>query len=162
MSDNEIMDNNEIMDDNNVISLKSIIKNDNVDYIKDNYISLLSNLTLVNNIKTDDFIKYIDDIYKNGIIYVVFINNKIIASGTIFLEQKIIRNCKKVGHIEDIVVDPEYRGYGLSTIIIEKLTEYGFKNNCYKIILDCDENIKKVYEKCGYSKKSIQMAYYKN
>ena len=151
---------------NNIItvSLKSIIEYKNIESIeniKNNYISLLSNLTIVSNISTPDFIKYIDDIYKNGIIYIVLKDNKnIIASGTIFLEQKIIRNCKKVGHIEDIVIDPNYRGLGLSSIIINKLTEYGFENDCYKIILDCDENIKKVYEKCGFEKKSIQMAYY--
>lgn len=145
-----------------IISLKNIINKNNIEHIKNNYISLLSNLTKVNNIDNETFIKHIDDIYKNGIIYVVFVNDRILATGTIFLEQKIIRNCQKVGHIEDIVVDPEFRGYGLSSIIIDKLTEYGFNNNCYKIILDCDENIKKVYEKCGYSKKSIQMAYYKN
>ena len=151
---------------NNIItvSLKSLIEYQNIESIesiKNNYISLLSNLTVVSNISTPDFIKHIDDIYKNGIIYIVLKNNiDIIAAGTIFLEQKIIRNCKKVGHIEDIVVDPNYRGLGLSSIIIKKLTEYGFENDCYKIILDCDENIKKVYEKCGFEKKSIQMAYY--
>ena len=143
------------------ISLKSIITSNNIEEIKNNYISLLSNLSIVSDIPTTDFKKYIDDIYNNGIIYVSIINNtKIIAAGTIFLEQKIIRNGKKVGHIEDIVVHPDYRGFGLSTIIINKLTMYGFDNNCYKIILDCEEDIKKVYEKCGFKQKSIQMANY--
>ena len=143
------------------ISLKSIITSLNIEEIKNNYISLLSNLSIVSEISTTDFQKYIDDIYNNGIIFVSVINNtNIIATGTIFLEQKIIRNGKKVGHIEDIVVNPEYRGLGLSTIIINKLTMYGFDNNCYKVILDCEEDIKKVYEKCGFKQKSIQMANY--
>lgn len=143
-------------------SLKNIITNENITYLKNSYISLLSNLSITSNITDIDFLKYIDDIYKNGIIYVIVINNSdIIATGTIFLEQKIIRNCKKVGHIEDIITHSNYRGIGLSTIVINELTTYGFNNNCYKIILDCDENIKKVYEKCGYMQKSIQMAYYK-
>ena len=149
---------------NNIItlSLKNFITNENIEQIKNNYIKLLSSLTITNDISISDFIKYIDDIYKNGIIYISVINNTtIIATGTIFLEQKIIRNGKKVGHIEDIVVDPNYRGFGLSSTIINKLTEYGFDNNCYKIILDCDKNIKNVYEKCGFTEKSIQMAFYK-
>ena len=149
------------MDSFQIYSLKNIITNENITVIKNSYISLLSNLSLTVDITDTEFLKYIDDIYKNGIIYVILINKiDIIASGTIFLEQKIIRNCKKVGHIEDIVSHPDYRGLGLSTIIINELTKYGFNNNCYKLILDCDENIKKVYEKCGYSQKSIQMAYY--
>jgi len=149
------------MDSFQIYSLKNIITNENITVIKNSYISLLSNLSITVNITDTEFLKYIDDIYKNGLIYVILINKiDIIASGTIFLEQKIIRNCKKVGHIEDIVSHPDYRGLGLSTIIINELTKYGFNNNCYKLILDCDENIKKVYEKCGYSQKSIQMAYY--
>ena len=97
---------------NNIItlSLKNFINNkniDNIENVKNNYIKLLSSLTITSNISTSDFIKYIDDIYKNGIVYISIIDNtKIIASGTIFLEQKIIRNGQKVGHIEDIVIDP--------------------------------------------------------
>ena len=150
---------------NNIItlSLKNFINDENIENVKNNYIKLLSSLTITSNISTSDFIKYIDDIYKNGIIYISIIDNtKIIASGTIFLEQKIIRNGQKVGHIEDIVIDPKFRGLSLSSNIINKLIEYGFENNCYKIILDCDKNIKKVYEKCGFIEKSIQMAFYKN
>ena len=149
------------MNNINIVSLKSIITSQNIDDIKNNYIKLLSQLSIVNNIPSTDFQKYIDDIYKNGIIYIAILNNiKIIASGTIFLEQKIIRNYKMVGHIEDIVVDKDYRGFGISSAIINKLTEYGFENNSYKIILDCEENIKKVYEKCGFIQKSIQMSNY--
>jgi glucosamine-phosphate N-acetyltransferase len=149
------------MNNIDTISLKTIINDNNIENIKNNYISLLSNLTIVNNISTTDFIKYIETIYNNGIVYIIYLNNKdIIASGTIFIEQKIIRNGHKVGHIEDIVVDPKYRGFGLSSIIINKLKEYGIENNCYKIILDCDEKVKNVYEKCGFIKKSIQMAIY--
>ena len=34
------------------------------------------------------------------------------------------------------------------------------ENNCYKVILDCDENIKKVYSKNGFIIKGVQMAEY--
>jgi glucosamine-phosphate N-acetyltransferase len=144
-----------------ILSLKNIITTDNIEYIKNNYIKLLSYLSIVNDISSNEFKNYIDDIYKNGIIYVITINDiDIIGTGTIFLEQKIIRNCKKVGHIEDVIVHPDYRNKGYSSLIVNKLKDYGFENNCYKIILDCDENIKKVYEKCGFKNKSIQMSNY--
>ena len=65
-----------------------------------------------------------------------------------------------VGHIEDIVVDKNIRGSGLGRIIIEHLVNFGFKNNCYKIILDCSEKNKKFYEKLGFQKKEIQMVNY--
>ena len=48
-----------------------------------------------------------------------------------------------------------------STKIVKYLKDYGLENNCYKIILDCDKNIKKVYEKNDFYEKDIQMVYYK-
>jgi hypothetical protein len=34
------------------------------------------------------------------------------------------------------------------------------KEKCYKIILDCDENLENFYKKSGLEKKGIQMAKY--
>ena len=50
------------------------------------------------------------------------LNQKVIASGTVFVEEKLIRNYGKVGHIEDIVVSSKYRGYGLGKKMIELLS----------------------------------------
>lgn len=88
------------------------------------------------------------------------LKNAVIASGTIFIEEKLIRNYGKVGHIEDIVVNSKYRGYGLGKKMIELLTEYAKEQGCYKCILDCsDENVG-FYEKCDYVRKGAQMAIY--
>ncbi len=38
---------------------------------------------------------------------------KLLASGTIMMEHKFIRNCGIVGHIEDIVVSKDARGKNL-------------------------------------------------
>jgi glucosamine-phosphate N-acetyltransferase len=84
----------------------------------------------------------------------------IIASGTIIIEPKIIRGGKSVGHIEDIVVKKEYRGNKIAQDIIEQLNGLARENNCYKIILDCAENVKKVYENYGFEEKGYQMAVY--
>ena len=59
------------------------------------------------------------------------------------------------------MVHPKHQGKGLSTKIVKYLKDYGLENNCYKIILDCDKNIKKVYEKNDFYEKDIQMVYYK-
>ena len=39
--------------------------------------------------------------------------NHIIGTLTILIEQKVIHNMGKVGHIEDVVIDNKYRGRGL-------------------------------------------------
>jgi glucosamine-phosphate N-acetyltransferase len=87
-------------------------------------------------------------------------NLDIIATGTLFLEPKIIREGKNVGHIEDIVVKSNYRGKKISHKILDKLKEYAINNNCYKIILDCSNSIYQVYESNGFEIKGLQMAKY--
>jgi glucosamine-phosphate N-acetyltransferase len=126
--------------------------------IKNQYIDLLSNLTECPMISNELFLEQIKKIHDQGDI-VIFIDNKIIGSGTILIENKIIHQCKSVGHIEDIVVHPDYRDRGISQIILNELKDIG--KDCYKIILDCKENLIPVYEKNGFEKRGIQMAIYK-
>ncbi|EGG20338.1 glucosamine 6-phosphate N-acetyltransferase [Cavenderia fasciculata] len=96
--------------------------------------------------------------------YVVVVEDKskskIIGTGTLMVEKKFIRGCALCGHIEDIVVDSTYRGKNLGLKMIEQLKYIGTLVGCYKLILDCDENNVKFYEKCGFVKKQAMMALY--
>jgi GNAT superfamily N-acetyltransferase len=110
----------------------------------------------------------VHEIHNNnrGYIIICYVNEpneytfKIIGSGTILIESKIIRGCRLVGHIEDIVVKEKYRGNNISQTILDLLQEYAIKQNCYKVILDCKRSIKKVYEKNNFVEKDIQMVTY--
>ena len=67
------------------------------------------------------------------------------------MEQKFIHECATVGHIEDIVVVKGYRGKNLGLKLIEALISLAkSNNNCYKVILDCDEKNVPFYEKVSY------------
>jgi glucosamine-phosphate N-acetyltransferase len=135
--------------------------------IKSKYIKLLSELTICNDISNELFINNISSINNIGIIYIGFVGSlfektfDIVCSGTIIIEPKIIRNGNSVGHIEDIVVKSDYRGKGISNILLNLLKKYGFEHNCYKIILDCNESVIKVYEKNGFKNNGFQMVIYK-
>lgn len=131
------------------------------DYDK-GYIELLKQLTTVGNIKKSEFILQLDLIKKtNGhLIFVGEYKNKIIVTGTIIIEKKIIHNCSRVAHIEDIVVCKEYRGYGLGKKIINHLIEISKFYKCYKIILNCNENNKDFYKKCGFKLNNHSMNKY--
>ena len=100
---------------------------DNIDIIKEKYLRLLSDLTKTSDLDTNIFYQKMLLINQMGCIIVSYIDNpisnnlKIIASGTIIIEPKIIRGGKNVGHIEDIVVSEEYRGNGISKNILEML-----------------------------------------
>ncbi len=89
-----------------------------------------------------------------------YIDIEIIASGSIIIEPKIIRGGKNVGHIEDIIVNKHFRGKGVSQKILDSLKLIAREKNCYKVIVDCCETVKKVYIKNGFSVKGIQMAEY--
>ena len=138
----------------------------NVKIIKEKFIALLSQLTIASDLSIETFLENLKRIHDCGIIRVGYVGIpgdsefRIVCSGTIIIEPKIIRGGKSVGHIEDIVVLDDFRGLGLSGLILEYLRQYGVSNNCYKLILDCDEKVCKVYEKNNYVVKGLQMALY--
>ena len=120
------------------------------DYYK-NYLQLLSQLTTVGYISYQDFIRQFDQL--NSHIYVIENDNKIIASGTILIEYKFIHNNGIVGHIEDIIVDKNFHGLGLGRKLINHLIGVAKKNNCYKVILNCNKNVIDFYHKLGFTNK---------
>lgn len=117
------------------------------------FIDLLSHLTKVKNISENEFINQYNNLKSSDLHLVIEKDNKIVGYGAIIIDFKFYRNCKNVGHIEDIVIHPDYRGNGLSKKIINQLIDYGKNMNCYKIVLNCNENLKDFYKNLGFKKK---------
>ena len=84
-------------------------------------------------------------------------NHQVIGSATLLIEQKFIHNGGKAGHIEDVVTRRGYEGKGIGREILKELIKIAKDNECYKIILDCDEKLVNFYEKIGFKKNSIMM-----
>jgi len=137
---------------------------DKIEVIKNKYLNLLSMLTITTDLDSKVFINILDNINKNSLIYIAYINDvnnfNIIGTGTILIENKFIHGGMNVGHIEDIVVHTSYRKMGISQTILEKLKEFAKNNNCYKIILDCKESVSNVYKKNNFEVNGLQMSYY--
>jgi len=89
--------------------------------------------------------------------YIVKYENDIIGTGSILIEQKLIHNFGKVGHIEDVVIDKDYRCLGLASKLILKLIEIAKTNGCYKIILNTLKDTTVFYEKLGFVPHSTQL-----
>lgn len=140
------------------MDIRSIQKND----FNLGYLNLLKQLSLINEnkISFDNFKNFIEILNDNHIIKVIEIDNKIVATGTLFIENKILHDFGKVGHIEDIVVDKSIRGRSLGKQIVEHLIELADEKKCYKVILNCNKNNIKFYEKCGFIKKEYEMVKY--
>uniref|UniRef100_A0A6C0E246 N-acetyltransferase domain-containing protein n=1 Tax=viral metagenome TaxID=1070528 RepID=A0A6C0E246_9ZZZZ len=130
------------------------------------YLHLLSFLTHTVEISREDFVNKVMEISKIGDIVVCYSIDvqtgkvNIVGSGTIVYEPKIIRGCKYVGHIEDIVVHSDYRSHGIAKNILHLLVEKAKQNNCYKTILDCKPELVAFYQRNGFLENGNQMTMY--
>ena len=151
-----------------IISLYEFIcfNKDHLSLIKIKYLALLNQLTVTPELADDLFLENVEKIHKMGVVYIGILGQlqdacfEIICSGTIIIEPKLIRNGKCVGHIEDIVIDANHRKKGVSQILLDTLKLFGKEQNCYKFILDCDNDVAPVYEKNNFIQKGVQMALY--
>lgn len=137
-----------------------IIKLTTENYNKNNIINLLDQLTNSPNIKDEDYKNILNNLSHNHTIYVIDYNNIAIGIGTIFIEQKIIHGGKCVAHIEDVVIDEEYRNNKLGNLLLNFLINKAKELNCYKTILNCNDKTKEFYEKNGFNKTNNQMSLY--
>ena len=139
---------------------KHLLEEDQIN-IKSQYIQLLSYLTITYDLTLELFNSNIKEIFTMGLIIVCIERNvegiKLIGSGTIIIEPKIIHGGKSVGHIEDVVVHPLYRSKGVAQTILNMLIDYS-NQKCYKVILNCNPNMEQFYNRMGFDKKCIQMS----
>lgn len=82
--------------------------------------------------------------------YVALMDNRVAGTASLFLEPKFIHNGGIVGHIEDVAVHSAYQHHGVGAALIEHLLNVSRATGCYKVILDCDENVIPFYEKLGF------------
>ena len=129
------------------------------DYHK-NYLQLLSQLTQVGQISPEEFSNILAKIQSQIWVFEDTSANKIVASASIFLEQKFIHGGGIVAHLEDVVVDQSYRGNQLGHKLIVSIVEIAKNSGAYKIIADCKPELLSFYSKNGFEKKGEQIAIY--
>ena len=95
----------------------------------------------------------------NHIIHVAVDAEKIVGSTTLLIEQKFIHDGGLVGHIEDVVVRKDYERKGIGIKLVTSMLERAKEKNCYKTILDCQDNVKQFYERIGFKHDSNGMRY---
>lgn len=161
----------ELMQARKVAIEKSLLKNNiqirklNKDDFSKGYLDLLCELSDTITEKTEDMFNSVFKQIKNNSNHHIYVledttKNKIIGTATLLVEPKFIHNGMNVGHIEDVVVSRKVQSKGLGKCLILYLTTFMEETNSYKFILDCSENVKTFYSKCGYTSKAIQMSLY--
>ncbi len=75
-----------------------------------------------------------------------------ILSGTsmFFIQQNLSHGGRPVGHVENVVVDKNYRGQGISKLLVNDLLKFSNLTGCYKTILDCSKKNVPVYASMNF------------
>ena len=84
-------------------------------------------------------------------VYVYIMDDRIVATAAIVYEYKL-KYIKPKAHIEDVAVHKDYRGQGLGKEIVKHCIKVAQKNNCYKIVLTCEDSLVSFYEQLDFKK----------
>ncbi|KAG0304424.1 Glucosamine-phosphate N-acetyltransferase-like protein [Linnemannia gamsii] len=136
------------------------------DYSKGFY-DCLAGLTVVGKVSEQSFQQTFEQMRRCGDVYHIVVieelaERRIVATGTLIVEQKFLRGCAKAGHIEDIVVHDSQRGKKFGIRLIDQLKHIGTMVGCYKLLLTCSESNEAFYGKSGFVRKDLHMAVYLN
>jgi glucosamine-phosphate N-acetyltransferase len=115
------------------------------------YMSLIDSFRPIGlTITKEQFEIIYDTIFLNSIIFVLEMNDIIVAATTLLIEQKFIHKLSKYGHIEDVIVNNIHQTKGYGTKIIKYIVDYCKENNFYKITLTCKEELIPFYERNNF------------
>tara|TARA_Y100000816_G_scaffold41129_1_gene25831 strand:- start:300 stop:743 length:444 start_codon:yes stop_codon:yes gene_type:complete len=145
-----------------IISLKELLTENIqntafVSFIKEQMIDLYGELTESSDIKNNIFLQIIQ---YNPIFVEIDEYSVIRGTITLILEQKMYRGGKFVAHIEDLVVQKGFRKMGIASNLISYAKDFAKMKGCYKVILNCKDELVPVYEKSGFSQKNVEMSLY--
>lgn len=125
-------------------------------------LELLTQLTHVGSVSQEEFTVFVSKLNSEHIVIcceyydIEADTTTVIAMGTVLIENKLIHTCGKVAHIEDVVVDKNFRNHHVCTKLIEHLVSLSKDKDVYKINLNCSENNQTFYENCGFHQSQIQ------
>jgi glucosamine-phosphate N-acetyltransferase len=84
-------------------------------------------------------------------------DGRVVGATTLLVEQKFIHGGGLVGHIEDVAVRTGSEGRGIGGSVVKAAVRKAEELGCYKVILDCKEELEPFYAKLGFSKRDIGM-----
>lgn len=124
-------------------------------YLDYEYLRLLSQLSGSEPTERVDFLQIWESYTSSPAHIYIAIDldtDKVVGSASVFIERKILHNGSAAGHIEDVVVDEHYRGYGIGNDLIQRCLLTAEQYGCYKVVLDCADDVVDFYSKLGFKK----------
>jgi len=119
------------------------------------FVDLLKQLTSVGEVTEENYkerfyeMKSCRGTYYNTVI-VDKSNDKVIGAASLIVERKFIHHCAKRGIIEEVIISDLYRGKSLGKLIVNILIELGKSLGCYKITLNCTDQMIAFYQRLGF------------
>ena len=89
--------------------------------------------------------------------YIAMIDEEIVGTATLLVEQKFIHHGGRIGHIEDVAVHRDFQKQGIGSVLVRHTTEEAKKFGCYKVILSCFSDRVLFYERLGYHQHDVGM-----
>ena len=91
------------------------------------------------------------------VLVAVAADGKVGGATTLLVEQKFIHGGGSVGHIEDVVVRKGFEGKGIGGSLVKAAVQKASELGCYKVILDCKEELEPFYSRFGFVKHDLGM-----
>ncbi len=128
----------------------------------DSYIETLENMAKVWDMSTERAKEILQNMKKQWSTIYIALDSKawIVGTLTLLLEQKFLRWGAYAAHIEDIAVRKWFEKQGIWTTLIWAAITKAREENCYKIILDCDDFLVPYYERFNFKQDGIFMRRY--
>lgn len=129
---------------------------------RDDYFILLQNMYTMESLSAEQALAVLAKMHTQGShVYVaVHDDGHLVGTITVLLEQTFMRWGAVAGHIENVVVAKGYEGQGIGWSLVMHAVSEAKRNNCYKVILDCDEKLLGFYGKYGFEPKGVCMKMY--
>ncbi|KZT70581.1 hypothetical protein DAEQUDRAFT_756222 [Daedalea quercina L-15889] len=118
------------------------------------HLSVLSALSTVNDPGEDAWVTQFNTLRAVPCTYYTIViidkaSDRIVATGTIFIERKFTRGLRSVAHIEDVAVDTSRQDKKLGLRIVQVLASITENSGCCMITGNCIDSNIPFYEKCG-------------
>jgi glucosamine-phosphate N-acetyltransferase len=124
------------------------------------FVETLGNLSDTGGLSPGTARKIVKTISRAGL-YHVFVavgaDGQVVGTTTLLVEQKFIHGGGLVGHIEDVVVRKGCEGRGIGGSVVKAAVQMAKELGCYKVILDCREDVEAFYAKLGFSRHDVGM-----
>lgn len=130
---------------------------------KSGFWETLANLTPVKIVSHSQAIRAYHKVKKQDSYTYVAVDStdgQIVGTTKLLVEQKFIRSLALAGHIEDVATRKGYEGRGIASQLIDIALKKAKALSCYKVILDCRQELVSFYKRFGFEQAEVAMKIY--